>query len=117
MLPRMLPQIVDVRNTESRFGDTLGHIVARASDGDSQRSPVMHNLAASVRSEGIGGPGRLELMDQTTSEHGLILVQWYDLKHNLKHFRSRDRSNRWCSDSEGRARAQPRKFPSHLRHA
>ena len=74
-------------NTDSRCGDTLGPIVALASDGDSQRRPVLYNLAASVRSEGLGGLGGLELMDQTTSKHGL--VQCYDLKHNLKRFRSR----------------------------
>lgn len=88
MLSRTLPQIVDVWNTDSRFGDTLGPIVVLASDGDSQRRPVLYNLAASVRSEGIGGLGGLELTDQTTSKHGL--VQCYDLKHNLKRIRSRD---------------------------
>ena len=88
MLARTLPQIVDMWNTDSRFGDTLGPIVALASDDDSQRRPVLFNLAASVRSEGMGGLGGLELMDQTTSKHGL--VQCYDLKHNLKRLRSRD---------------------------
>lgn len=72
-----------------RFAPTNGPIVLVASDGDGVRRRLLYNFTSSVTSEKFA---EFDLLDATTSEHGV--VQCFDLKHNLKRLRTRDISKR-----------------------
>ncbi|CAN0112175.1 unnamed protein product [Ectocarpus sp. 12 AP-2014] len=93
-----------------RFAAAVGLIVLVASDGDGVRRRLLYNFTSSVTFEKFA---EFDLLDATTSEHGV--VQCFDLKHNLKRLHKRDILKRGVKISAGALPLKCDSFPQLFR--